>query len=156
MIEAEAGIRPNALAVAREMIARKWPSKYRIVLVSKHPESLSQYEQKNVYILKRPAYQDSAFKKIRYRWCKLKAIMIIDENVQISKGFSGATHVYLAHGCPVNHLRSYYTVTKDTDYMLNNPLFGRRSTPISWTFPGVSWLLSAIRETTTCFPVRSI
>ena len=46
MIEAEAGIRPNALAIAREMIARKWPSKYRIALVSKHPESLSQYEQK--------------------------------------------------------------------------------------------------------------
>ena len=40
LFEAEKGIRENVEAVFREMLRRGWDSKYRLVLVTQHPEAL--------------------------------------------------------------------------------------------------------------------
>jgi len=123
LMEVENGTRENVEAVLKEMLQRKSFSKYKFVLISMHPEELRHLENRQVRVETRVWYGDSRKALRRFAWLKLRAAMIIDENLQIQKKASNTIHVYLSHGSPVKSIRESYNCTPDTDYMLSQAPF---------------------------------
>ena len=123
IIEAEKAARENTGAVFLEMLRRGWNKRYCIVLITQHPEALVEWKQKHIKILLRPEASEGGLKRLRYRWYRLRAAMIVDENFQVQKSVDSTVHIYLTHGSPIKSLRNYYNVDRDTDYMLNQAEF---------------------------------
>lgn len=123
IIEAEKAIRENTEGVFREMLRRGWDKRYRFVLISLHPEALGAWKRKNIKLLPRPDVSEGGLKRLKYRWYRLRAAMIVDENYQIRKSVSSTVRIYLTHGSPIKSLRTYCNVKPDTDYMLNQSEF---------------------------------
>lgn len=125
IIEAEREIRENTHAVFSEMLRRGWDKKYRFVLVSEDPESLAHWKSKHICIRKRVKYGVNMKTRLRLILKKMRAVMIIDENLQISKFLPDTIHIYLSHGSPIKSLHDYYNCLKDTDYVLCQSEFWR-------------------------------
>ena len=94
MIEAEKGTRENTRAVFNEMMKRGWNTKWQFVLVSEKPEELLPMKHSRTTVIKRADYQDNGLIKKRYRWYRLRAAMIIDENRQIPKSVDQTIRVF--------------------------------------------------------------
>ncbi len=118
IFEAEPGTRDNTRAVFWEMLRRGWDAKYRFLLASKTPQSLAHWNSKHVSVIQRPRDGDNWLVFLRFQMKKLRAVMIIDENIQIRKGMSSTKHIFLTHGSPVKNTRGYYDRKPDTDYAL--------------------------------------
>ena len=56
---------------------------------------------------------------------KLRAVMIVDENIQIRTLQPETRHIYLSHGSPVKSTHDFYNCTDDTDYALCQSEFWR-------------------------------
>ena len=123
IIEAERGTRENTQAVFEELLRRKAWDKYRFVLIADRPAELQQFVSRRVSVYQRPAYHANYWAHFRLFWKKLRAVMIIDENVQIRKKLSDTVHILLTHGSPVKSVHDYYNCTPDTDYMLSQSPF---------------------------------
>ena len=123
MIEAEKAIRENTDAVFREMLRRGWEKRYRIVLASRCPEAIRDWKRKGVTILANPEASESGFKRFRFRLFRMRAVMIVDENVQIRKNVPSTVRIYMTHGSPIKSLRDYCSCKEGTDYMLNQSEF---------------------------------
>lgn len=123
LIEAESTKRENTEAVFREIIRRGWNKRYRIVLVAIDPEAIADRRVTNVSTIKRPRYGDKWAVFMRMRWLRLRACLIIDENLRLGKRDPKTTHVFLSHGSCVKSVREYYNCSPDTDYMLSQSAF---------------------------------
>ncbi len=123
IIEAEKAIRENTEGVFREMMRRGWDKRYRFVLISLHPETLDAWNRKHITILPRPDASEGGLKRLKYRWYRLRAAMIVDENYQIRKSVPSTVRIYLTHGSTIKSLRAYCNVKPGTDYMLNQSEF---------------------------------
>ena len=126
IIEAERSTRENTQAVFYEMLRRKWDQRYKFVLVSMEPDSLKHLKSKRISIYKKPRYRQDFWAHIRLVWAKLRAIMIIDENLQIRKKTTQTIHVFLTHGSPVKNVKKIYYGLSDTDYILNQSEFWKQ------------------------------
>ena len=123
IIEAERGTRENTQAVFYEMLRRKWDKRFKFLLVSKNPDSLKHLKSRRVSVCIKPRYHQDYLAHIRLLWAKLRAAMIIDENIQIHKRVSQTVHVFLTHGSPIKNVQGVYFGFADTDYMLNQSEF---------------------------------
>lgn len=118
ILEAEQGMTQNTLAVFHEMLKRGWDKKYRFLLASKSPDLLVPLKSRRVSVIRRPQDGDNLCVYLRFQMKKIRAVMIIDENIQIRKGTSNSIRVYLSHGSPVKNTHEYYNCLSDTDYAL--------------------------------------
>ena len=118
MIEAEREIRENTHAVFKEMLRRGWDKKYRFVLFSEKPETLAHWKSKRICVRQRTRYDSDLKTRLRLTTKKLRAAMIVDENLQTGKYDPKTIHVYLSHGSPAKSLHDNYNCVKDTDYVL--------------------------------------
>lgn len=125
MIEAERGTRENTQAVFAEMLRRGWDKKYRFVLVSDHPASLAHWKSKRISVRRRVNYESGFLTRMRLTLKKLRAVMIIDENLMIRKWMPETLHIYLSHGSPVKSTHDFYFCTDDTDFSLCQSEFWR-------------------------------
>ena len=123
VIEMERGTRPNTEAVLREMLARKWNQKYLFVLVSDCPEKIAFLKAKHIKIIHQPVTAKIDWKRIKFTWYKLRAVLILDENRQLKKFNPSTVRVFLTHGSPAKSLKKYYNCRPDADYMLNQSEF---------------------------------
>ena len=123
IIEADRGTKENTQAVFLEMLRRGWDAKYRFVLVTEAPKSLTHWKTKRISIYKRPTYGGRKWAHLRLLWPKYCAVMIVDENLQIRKKLPDTVHIFLTHGSPVKSVHSNYRCTPDTDYMLSQSPF---------------------------------
>ena len=123
ILEAEKAIRENTEGVFQEMLRRGWDKRFRFVLISLNPDALVEWKRKRIKILPRPDVSEGGLKRLRYRWYRLRAVMIVDENYQIRKSVPSSVRIYLTHGSPIKSLRDYCNVNPDTDYMLNQSAF---------------------------------
>lgn len=123
VIEAEKGTRENTRAVFLEMLRRGWENDYRFVLVTDDPKSLLHWKTKRISIYSRPRYGKNIWAHLRLLWPKFRAVMIVDENIQIRKKCSETIHILLTHGSPVKNVHNYYTCSPDTDYVLSQSAF---------------------------------
>ncbi len=125
LIEAERGTRENTQAVFFEMLRRGWDGKYHIVLVSDAPKSLDHLTSKRVSVRQRVKHDSGFLTRTRLTIQKLRAVMIIDENLMIHKWMPETIHIYLSHGSPVKSTHDYYNCLDDTDYALCQSEFWR-------------------------------
>lgn len=109
----------NTGAVIREIIRRGWTKRYTITLVSSAPETIADWKSRKVRVQRRPKNNEISINRIRYYWIKLRAVMIIDEAIQMIKLDPHTIRVFLCHGSPAKSVRNYYHCKPDTDYMLN-------------------------------------
>lgn len=125
IVECEAGRTDNTLTLLSELIRRGWTRELRLVALSQDPKKLRGLKADHIEVLKRSPSRRELFARLRLRYIKLHAVLILDENTQITKEAPETLHVYLTHGSPLKSVRKYYQCTKDTDYMLNQSEFWR-------------------------------
>lgn len=125
IIEAEQGTRENTQAVFSEMLQRGWTEKYRFILVSDDPSSLAHWRSKQISVYRRVNYESGFITRMCLTYQKLRAVMIIDENLMIRKWGPDTCHIYLSHGSPVKSTHDFYNCTDDTDFSLCQSDFWR-------------------------------
>ena len=123
ILEAGRGTRENTQAVFEELLRRKAWEKYRFILVADRPAELKHLVSRRVSVYQRPAYHANYWAHFRLLWKKLRAVMILDENVQIRKKLPDTVHILLTHGSPVKSVHDYYNCSPDTDYILSQSPF---------------------------------
>ena len=126
IIECEAGRTDNTLSLLSELLRRKWTQRLRLVVLSRSPKKLRNLKSDHVTILDRTTSRWNLLARLRLLYINLHAVLILDENTQITKKNPETVHVYLTHGSPLKSVKKYYQCTKDTDYMLNQAEFWRK------------------------------
>ena len=120
IIECNPFLSDNTSPVLDLILDSGWNKRYKIILVSLHPEKNKKYYHfDNLVCLTR--------KKLLHRIliyayaCRAKAI--IDYSTQIAKVDPATFHFYLAHGSPMKSVKNYYNCDPTTDFMLSQSPF---------------------------------
>ena len=125
LFEVEPEKRDNCEAVLREMLRRGWNRKYCLVVLTMDVEGLKGLKTKGLRIQRRSPDRETGWNSFQNWYLRTVAAVIIDENVQIAKGSSKSTHIYLSHGSPIKSVREYYNCSADTDIMVTPAEFWR-------------------------------